>query len=241
MAERLLVIGAHAADFVWRSAGAVATVTQGGGQAMAVALSYGERGESAELWSRPGTDVDSVKKIRRSEAEQAARTLNADFTCFDLGLPALRGREDPGAAGRSSPGFRPHHPDYPHGVGPVQPGPPGRAPGRDPRPAAGRGLRAGCGIPDCAPAQSGALRTALHRGQRVRAGCLSRHFRGGGTEAECHGANPVPGLHARPSGHALSRACLAGQAISGRGGITAVEVFQRYTPQVVTLRTWPSG
>jgi len=83
--ERLLVVGAHAADFVWRSAGAVAAVTQAGGRAMAVALSYGERGESAELWSRGGTNVGEVKAVRHSEAEQAARILNAEFTCFDLG------------------------------------------------------------------------------------------------------------------------------------------------------------
>jgi 4-oxalomesaconate hydratase len=85
MPERLLVIGAHAADFVWRSAGAVATVTGQGGQALTVALSYGERGESAELWSRPGTDVDSVKAVRHAEAEEAARILKSEFTCFDLG------------------------------------------------------------------------------------------------------------------------------------------------------------
>src|SRR5487761_306216 len=85
MTERLLVVGAHAADFVWRSAGAVAAVTQAGGRAMAVALSYGERGESAELWSRGGTNVGEVKAVRHSEAEQAARILNAEFTCFDLG------------------------------------------------------------------------------------------------------------------------------------------------------------
>lgn len=85
MSERLLVIGAHAADFVWRSAGAVATVTRGGGRAMAVALSFGERGESAELWSRPGADVAGIKAARRAEAERAAEILGAEFTCLDLG------------------------------------------------------------------------------------------------------------------------------------------------------------
>jgi 4-oxalomesaconate hydratase len=47
---QLLVISAHAADFVWRAAGAIATVTQSGGTAKVIALSYGERGESGELW-----------------------------------------------------------------------------------------------------------------------------------------------------------------------------------------------
>ena len=45
-AQRLMVIGAHSADFVWRSGGAVGVTTAAGGVASVVALSYGERGES---------------------------------------------------------------------------------------------------------------------------------------------------------------------------------------------------
>jgi 4-oxalomesaconate hydratase len=47
---RMLVVSAHAADFVWRAGGAIAAVTAAGGAAHVVALSYGERGESGELW-----------------------------------------------------------------------------------------------------------------------------------------------------------------------------------------------
>jgi len=50
MSRRLLVVGAHAGDFVWRASGAVAVTTAGGGSARILALSYGERGESGELW-----------------------------------------------------------------------------------------------------------------------------------------------------------------------------------------------
>ena len=50
MSRRLLVVGAHAADFVWRAGGAIAVTTTGGGSARVIALSYGERGESGELW-----------------------------------------------------------------------------------------------------------------------------------------------------------------------------------------------
>jgi 4-oxalomesaconate hydratase len=82
---RLLVVSAHAADFVWRAAGAIATVTQNGGTARVVALSYGERGESGELWKEPGQTEEKVKAIRRSEAEAAAQTLGAFFVPFDLG------------------------------------------------------------------------------------------------------------------------------------------------------------
>ena len=39
-----MVVGAHSADFVWRSGGAVAVTTSQGGSALVLALSYGERG-----------------------------------------------------------------------------------------------------------------------------------------------------------------------------------------------------
>jgi len=81
---RLLVISAHAADFVWRAAGAIASVTRQGGVARVVALSYGERGESGELWKQPGQTGERVKQIRRSEAEAAAEILGAQFVPYDL-------------------------------------------------------------------------------------------------------------------------------------------------------------
>jgi 4-oxalomesaconate hydratase len=85
MSERLLVVGAHAADFVWRAAGAIALTTAAGGAARVIALSYGERGESGELWREPGQTVDNVKRIRHDEAERAAEVLGAEFRCLDLG------------------------------------------------------------------------------------------------------------------------------------------------------------
>lgn len=84
-ARTILVIGAHSADFVWRAAGAIAVVTSNGGKATVVALSYGERGESGELWKQPGQTVENVKRIRHAEASQAAEALGASFICFDLG------------------------------------------------------------------------------------------------------------------------------------------------------------
>jgi 4-oxalomesaconate hydratase len=83
--RRLLVIGAHSADFVWRAGGAIAVATSGGGVARVLALSYGERGESGELWKEPGQTEERVKEIRRGEAERAAEALGADFACLDLG------------------------------------------------------------------------------------------------------------------------------------------------------------
>ena len=82
---RLLVVSAHAADFVWRAGGAIASVTAAGGAAHVVALSYGERGESGELWKAPGQTVENVKKTRHEEAMRAASHLGATFEGFDLG------------------------------------------------------------------------------------------------------------------------------------------------------------
>ena len=66
------MVSAHSADFVWRAAGAIATVVEDGGAAHVVSLSYGERGESGELWKEPGQTEARVKEIRHAEAEQAA-------------------------------------------------------------------------------------------------------------------------------------------------------------------------
>ncbi len=85
MSRRLLVIGAHSADFVWRAGGAIAVTTSAGGEARVLALSYGERGESGELWKEPGQTVERVKEIRHGEAERAAAALGAEFECLDLG------------------------------------------------------------------------------------------------------------------------------------------------------------
>jgi len=85
MSRKLLVIGAHSADFVWRAGGVVAVTTSGGGSALVLALSYGERGESGELWKEPGQTAERVKEIRHGEAKRAAAALGAAFECLDLG------------------------------------------------------------------------------------------------------------------------------------------------------------
>jgi 4-oxalomesaconate hydratase len=85
MTRRLLVIGAHSADFVWRAGGAIAVATANGGAARVLALSYGERGESGELWKEEGQTLERVKEIRHGEAERAAAALGAEFECLDLG------------------------------------------------------------------------------------------------------------------------------------------------------------
>jgi 4-oxalomesaconate hydratase len=83
--KSLLVVSAHSADFVWRAAGAIATLVEDGGTAHVVSLSYGERGESGELWKEPGQTEERVKEIRHGEAMTAAAALGADFRSLDLG------------------------------------------------------------------------------------------------------------------------------------------------------------
>ena len=81
MPKSLLVVSAHSADFVWRAAGAIASSDD----AHVVALSYGERGESGELWKWPGQTEERVKEIRHGEALAAATTLGAELHTLDLG------------------------------------------------------------------------------------------------------------------------------------------------------------
>jgi len=90
MAKRLLVVGAHSADFVWRSAGSIAVTTEQGGEALVLSLSYGERGESGNLWKEPNQTEENVKRIRHEQAAQASEILGATFECLDLGDYPLR-------------------------------------------------------------------------------------------------------------------------------------------------------
>lgn len=85
----LLVISAHAGDFVWRAAGAIALAAERGDRARVVCLSYGERGESARAW-REGKNLEEIKALRRTEAENAAATLGAEIEFLDAGDYPLR-------------------------------------------------------------------------------------------------------------------------------------------------------
>jgi len=86
MAEKnILVVSAHAADFVWRAGGAIALYHQRGYRVRIVCLSYGERGESQQAWKEPGITVDRVKQIRGEEATRAAEILGAEIRFYDCG------------------------------------------------------------------------------------------------------------------------------------------------------------
>ena len=83
--ETLLVVSAHAADFVWRAGGAIALYASRGHRVRVLCLSYGERGESQGLWKKEGMTLDRVKQIRHEEASKAAEILGAEIRFFDAG------------------------------------------------------------------------------------------------------------------------------------------------------------
>jgi 4-oxalomesaconate hydratase len=85
----VLVVSAHAGDFVWRAGGAMALAASRGAQVTVLCLSFGERGESARAW-REGKQLDEIKAIRRDEAAAAADVLGAKIEFLDAGDYPLR-------------------------------------------------------------------------------------------------------------------------------------------------------
>ena len=83
--QGILVVSAHAADFVWRTGGLIALAAAAQRPVRVVCLSYGERGESQGAWKQPGMTVEAVKAMRRSEALAAADDLGAEVTFLDVG------------------------------------------------------------------------------------------------------------------------------------------------------------
>jgi 4-oxalomesaconate hydratase len=87
--ESLLVVSAHAGDFVWRAGGALALAASRGERSLVLCLSFGERGESAKAWLA-GQKLDEIKALRREEASRAAEVLGADIEFLDAGDYPLR-------------------------------------------------------------------------------------------------------------------------------------------------------
>ncbi len=58
--KRLLVVSAHAADYVWRAGGTIAHYIQKGAPVRVIVLSLGVRGESNHLWKTPGVTPQEV-------------------------------------------------------------------------------------------------------------------------------------------------------------------------------------
>jgi len=89
----VLVVSAHAGDFVWRAGGAMALAAARGDPVTVLCLSFGERGESARAWL-DGKKLDEIKAIRRDEATAAADVLGAKIEFLDAGDYPLRESPD---------------------------------------------------------------------------------------------------------------------------------------------------
>lgn len=83
--KRMLVISAHAADYVWRAGGTIARYLQEGHWVKVIVLSLGVRGESNDLWKKQGVTAEEVAAIRRRETTAAAELLGLrHFECWEL-------------------------------------------------------------------------------------------------------------------------------------------------------------
>lgn len=84
--DRIIVVSAHAMDFLWRCSGAMAQYARQGAPVKVVCLSYGERGESNPVWKEnPGITEQEVKQIKKVEAEKAAAILGVEIEFMDFG------------------------------------------------------------------------------------------------------------------------------------------------------------
>jgi 4-oxalomesaconate hydratase len=106
----ILVVSAHAADFVWRAGGAIALYASRGYKVRILCLSFGERGESERLWKQPGMTLERVKESRRAESQRAAELLGAEIRFFDSGDYPLESSEETLQATVEE--FRRHQPQF---------------------------------------------------------------------------------------------------------------------------------
>jgi 4-oxalomesaconate hydratase len=83
--KTMIVVSAHAADFVWRAGGTIANYIRAGAGVHVVVLSFGIRGESNDLWKQEGQTAENVKRIRSAEAGGAAEILGvSNIAYWDL-------------------------------------------------------------------------------------------------------------------------------------------------------------
>lgn len=80
--KKMLVISAHAADYVWRAGGAIAKYIKNGADVHVVVLSFGVKGESNDLWKKEGATEATVKAERLAETKAAAAILGIEHIEF---------------------------------------------------------------------------------------------------------------------------------------------------------------
>lgn len=83
--KKMLVIGAHPGDILWRCSGAIAKHVSLGGQVDVVVLTYGTGGEANELWSAGFDTVEKVKEQRTKDFSKAMDILGVSrFEFWDM-------------------------------------------------------------------------------------------------------------------------------------------------------------
>jgi 4-oxalomesaconate hydratase len=108
--KKILVVSAHAADFVWRAGGAIALYASRGYRVRILCLSFGERGESQGAWKQAGMTIARVKEIRQAESTRAAQILGAEIRFFDSGDYPLEPTQQTMDAMVTE--FREHQPEF---------------------------------------------------------------------------------------------------------------------------------
>ena len=83
--KRILIVSAHALDWLWRAGGTVENYIKEGAVVKVIDLSTGNRGESDPVYnSHPGITAEEVAKIRKEEVAAAAAELGiAEVRHFD--------------------------------------------------------------------------------------------------------------------------------------------------------------
>lgn len=91
----MLVVAAHAGDFIWQSGGVIAKYAKAGHEVHLIVLTYGLRGESNEYWKKSNGSIDECRAIRIEENKKAVELLgvtNAEFWDY-MDYPLVMNRE----------------------------------------------------------------------------------------------------------------------------------------------------
>lgn len=82
--KKILVLSAHAVDFIWRCGGTIARYAKAGHEVKIVDFTFGSRGESDQVWrENPTITEPEVRTRRRGEAAEAAKILGASIDFYD--------------------------------------------------------------------------------------------------------------------------------------------------------------
>jgi len=75
-AKKVLVVGCHAVDWLWRAGGTLANYAKIGSEIKVIDLTVGARGESDAVWkANPGITEEEVIEIRKNEVRKAAKII----------------------------------------------------------------------------------------------------------------------------------------------------------------------